>query len=122
MTRRIFWSGSALFWLLLAAYLFSLEKGYFFVYWWWDIPMHVIGGVLAGLIGAWCALALGHPHPFRAAILGALVLGIGVEIAEYAFGFTYSPWMSYSVDTAKDLVDDLIGACLIGSMLARYVR
>lgn len=119
MAWKIFWSGAPVFAVLLAVYVYSLYQGYFFMYWWWDIPMHLSGGVLAGLIGAWCAALLGHRPAYFAAITGAIVLGVGVEIAEELLGFTYSPFMSHEADIIKDLFNDAIGGALVGYILSR---
>lgn len=81
--------------------------------------MHFLGGALAGLIGAWLFAVRGLRPAFSAAFFGALVLGIGVESAEYLLGFTYSPWMSYPVDVIKDLILDLVGGSFVGYLLSK---
>ena len=119
MARKIFWFSAVVFCALFAAYTYSLYAGYFFIFWWWDLPMHFLGGILAGLIGAWLFAVRGRRPAFFAAFLGALVLGIGVESAEYLLGFTYSPWMSYPVDVIKDLILDLVGGSFVGYLLSK---
>ncbi|MEA2715067.1 MAG: hypothetical protein QOG91_95 [Candidatus Parcubacteria bacterium] len=83
-----------------------------------DIVMHVLGGIGIGLF----MLALidsGVIRPrnkSRAIIAGALAAGIVWEIIEAYFDINgYKLWTSaYFLDTAKDLVNDLIGGTLIG--------
>ncbi|MDB5237755.1 MAG: hypothetical protein JWM46_25 [Candidatus Kaiserbacteria bacterium] len=119
MALKIFLSGVAVFCALAIVYVYSLYAGFFFSIWWWDIPMHIGGGVLAGLIGAWFSIIFSGRVSLLSIFAGVIVLGVAVEALEYALGFTYSPFMSYPVDTAKDLVDDLVGGVIVGYLLAR---
>ena len=98
------------------AFQYGYQHYYFVRLWWWDIPMHLGGGALAGLIGAWCAAILRIPVKTIHFVTGGLILGLGVEVVEYVTGFGRSPFMSYELDTMKDILNDVIGA-----VVARYV-
>ncbi len=107
--RKVFWSGVFVF-LITALVLgadiyFEIWTRSFSV----DIVEHLLGGVLAGLIGVWWALALTGRSSLGSALIGALVLGALVELVEYAFGVGISVHMSRSLDTFKDMIVDLIG-------------
>ncbi len=119
MAWKIFFSGAAVFFVTLVIYLYSLAAGLFFTLWWWDIPLHVLGGILAGLIGMWFFVVSGRRTSYTAALCGAIVLGILVEIAEFALGFTYSPFMSYPADTLKDMCNDTIGGFIAAYSILR---
>ena len=119
MAWKLFSSGVAVFFALGAIYVYGLAAGFFFTLWWWDILLHMIGGVLAGLIGMWFFVISGRRVSYAEALCGAIVLGILVEIAEFIFGFTYSPFMSYPVDTLKDIGDDAIGGLLVAYLVLR---
>lgn len=111
--RRTFALGVAIFCTMAFLYFyFGIARNFFFLLWWWDIFMHLIGGILAGLIGAWWAMFF-HLRPrLLHCILGALFLGAGVEVVEYYFDLLRSPFMSYPLDVAKDMIVDAIGAAL----------
>ncbi len=110
---RIFVLGVGVFCAMTFLYLyFGIQQNFFFHLWWWDILMHAIGGVLAGLIGIWWALFFGFRPRLIHCLIGATVLGIGVEVAEYALDLPRSPFMSYPLDVTKDLIVDCIGGAI----------
>ncbi len=102
----------AYFWYLI------LASDFFMHLWWWDIIVHTLGGVWAGLIAAWFFIRDGKVPPMLHCIGFALFSGVGIEILEYAADFGGSIFMSYPLDTAKDLVVDAMG----GYLAWRYVR
>jgi hypothetical protein len=85
----------------------------FYIYWsvwWFDIFMHFLGGIAAGLLALWLySQGNRRGNEFWAALLGALIIGIAWEVYEYAAGVTYA-LDAYTFDTATDLVMDLVGA------------
>lgn len=88
-----------------------------------DVVMHILGGVGIGLL----VLALADSDAIRprnksrAIILGALIAGLVWEIIEAYYNINgHKLWSdAYYLDTAKDLVSDLIGGTAIG-WLARH--
>ncbi len=80
--------------------------------WWWDIPMHILGGMWAGLIGAWfVVIAKKNPTLFEC-IVFALYCGVAVEILEFTAGYGESLFMHPALDVAKDFIMDAIGGFL----------
>ena len=87
----------------------------FYLYWiysWFDIPMHLLGGA---------SVALGYQSRFMlkriaprlsftllSTIMFVMTIGILWEVYEYAMGAVAIS--GYAFDTMKDLVDDFIGA------------
>ncbi len=111
-------------------YVFILTAGILFIdiwyglstqFWWTDNVDHLLGGVLAGLIGLWWALALIHRASLVHAILGALILGALVEVVEYALGWGISSHMSRTLDTTKDMVVDAIGGWVAWRMARKSI-
>lgn len=119
MAWRLFFSGVAVFGVTLVLYIIGLAKGFVLTLWWYDIPLHVLGGMLAGLIGMWFFAIFGRRASYTAALCGAIVLGILVEVAEFSLGLTYSPFMSYPVDVLKDLCNDVIGGLIAAYTISR---
>jgi len=99
----------------------GLEKAFFWNYWWWDIPMHILGGVWAALLLAWTQTLRSKPYSLIAYVLMAFAIGGAWELLEYIGHFPRSQFMSYSLDTAKDLVMDALGG-ISTYYLVRFFR
>ncbi|KKU68734.1 MAG: hypothetical protein UX89_C0002G0059 [Parcubacteria group bacterium GW2011_GWA2_47_16] len=86
-------------------------------YWWFDIPLHFLGGFCAGLISLYFyshfrrGNVIGRivPGVLLAAILGTIVVGLGWEVFEYSAGITFNTVGNHALDTVKDLVMDILG-------------
>ena len=100
-------------------YHLGIEDRFFWSIWWYDIPMHMLGGATAALFFAWIAVWRGRRLSLWQYVLAAFAIGIAWEVFEYVLGIGGSPFMSYPVDTAKDLFDDCIGGA-ISYALARF--
>lgn len=91
----------------------ALEHYLYFFYWWYDIMMHFLGGLLIGGLAAWGALRFDGDARWGRVLIVTLVsiaaVGIGWEIFEYATG-QYIGQESIVLDTAVDLVMDVVGA------------
>jgi hypothetical protein len=106
---------------LLAALDFIALTFFLFWRWWWfDIPMHILGGFVLGLI----FLTLYHFFPvfrsfqinpnelFLGMLSGVLIAGIGWELFEYYGGLTFDTLDNYQLDTIKDVLMDLSGSLI----------
>jgi len=94
----------------------------FYLYWvfpWFDVLMHFLGGFLVALIGIWSLLyvvrmrvwiCFSHRNILYTAIGTALAIGIGWEVFEYINGLRIKD--NYVFDTVTDLIMDLFGAML----------
>ena len=98
---------------------FGVGQSYFWTIWWWDILLHVLGGIWAGLLGAWVAGFFGIRITLMRCILFALAIGVGWEIFEYVNGLDGSIFMSYTADTVKDMSDDILGGALAYYLVRR---
>jgi len=98
-------------------YWWGIEQSFFWIYPWYDVLLHIMGGMV---IGFWaCAVALRQKcSKGDMLILVLLVLSIGVttwEIFEYVAGFSNS---DYVLDTAGDVVNGFIGGLLVWSIIS----
>jgi hypothetical protein len=124
-TMLLLWSIAGVGLFLLTAH--SIAQ-YGFLYWeyrWLDIPMHFVGGVWVGLMGIYAVLhtKAGVQYapillrtPMRAALAGALVLGLLWEGYEVVFKFLKWGWFpdAYILDTILDVVMDMVGGAVAG--------
>ena len=85
--------------------------------WWFDIPMHFLGGLASGLFSLWFYSSeiwsggrkMTHFEVLTVALVGALIVGLVWELFEYYAGITQNTIGSYPLDTAKDLAMDIAG-------------
>lgn len=113
--RRI--SGIIIFFLsILIAGLNLLALRYFLYWrvWWYDIPMHFIGGLIVASIALWF-VAYEVPIGIRpkvnrllVSVLVTLVIGIVWEVFEYMVGITMGE-TGYWQDTLHDVGVDVAG-------------
>jgi uncharacterized membrane protein YjdF len=110
---HIFFSIAAVLSAVLTAvlYWFGLDKFYFWYYPWFDIPLHIVGGLTIGFWGASLAWRRRY-SPYQAfffILLLAIAIGSIWELFEYTSGLTGGE-PGYWFDTLKDMSDDSIGA------------
>jgi len=92
-----------------------LVANHFYLYWTMpniDVPIHILGGIMAGLYVGTLFFALKKPQTWLVIALGTLAVGIGWELLEVlTHAVDVTDWW-YPYDTAKDLLDDLIGGSI----------
>jgi hypothetical protein len=110
-----------LFFALLTAVLhyISLVNHLYFTVYWFDIPMHFLGGLTMGFLALFIFFTSGYVPPlsrikdnrcavFVVVVSFTLVIGLGWELWEIFVGF--SDVMKDQGDTMLDLVMDFFGA------------
>ncbi len=96
-------------------YILALYKDLFFTYWWFDIPMHFLGGFSVALASVYLIYIHNQTRMptdrgiFFTAILSALLVGALWEIFEYVTKISFTIG-DYRLDTIKDLFIDIYGA------------
>jgi hypothetical protein len=96
---------------------------YYSLYWtysWYDILVHIIGGLWISLIFLWLASELGQinslkeykPKSFLIAFVSAIFIGVLWEILENLWHLSYVNADVYSFDTAMDLLSGGLGGVL----------
>ncbi len=108
--------------LVAVVHVIALEL---YLYWrfpWFDVPMHVLGGLCAALgysILPFIGLRKRGRYETLLWYIGAvLVIGIAWEVFEYAAGISLVREANFILDTVLDLCMDLAGG-LIGYGVAR---
>lgn len=116
-TRTYSLIGIALLSLVIAGLHITAQQFFFYwTFWWYDIMMHGLGGLLIGLMTAWVIAFPAHgilPLPSSLTIiLVVLSVGIAWEVFEYVVGANvfYSSFGSYALDTISDIAMDVAGA------------
>lgn len=107
--------------LVLVLHRLALEHSYYFVYFWFDIMMHFLGGMFASLFGYYLFTKLSGgvlPRENRYlllidVILFVFIVGLLWETFELAFELTINNRVLYLKDTAIDFIMNTIGA-LVG--------
>lgn len=96
--------------LATAFYLYSF-------YWWFDIPLHFLGGFCAALVSLYFyshfyrrkASFMSSTRVFSVVIAGVIAVGVIWELFEYSAGITFNTVGNYPLDTVKDLIMDILG-------------
>lgn len=86
-------------------------------YWWFDIPLHFLGGSCAGLISLYfysyfhrrTAVSTGSSQALLVVIIGTITVGLAWELFEYSADITFNTVGDYFLDTVKDLIMDILG-------------
>lgn len=116
---RILWAQlfAALFLAILTGV--AIENSLYWYWWWFDIPMHILGGMWAGLCAAWLVARRGSTFTLVGCLAFALLVGVAWEVFEYIERIAVV-YEDYATDTMIDLGMDIIGATL-GYMAARML-
>ena len=89
--------------------------GWYWIFRWFDTPMHVLGGLFAGYFGIACSVFFSKNTKKKPslwiALLAALIVGVLWEILEYAYGLAGLDSI-HRFDTIKDLLNDMTGGVL----------
>ncbi len=87
---------------------------YLYLYWtfrWVDIPMHVLGGIMAGFFTLIFLRAFKLKETVPYALVGVLLVGLGWEALELLYKVGVVNFM-YWADTVKDIINDTIGGLI----------
>lgn len=99
--------------LAFAAFVILLHKiaHELYLYWtyrWVDIPMYILGGIMAGLFTFVFLRITRLPESTKNLLIGVVIVGVGWEILELLYKVDALS-TRYWIDTIKDLIDDTIG-------------
>ncbi|QQR49894.1 hypothetical protein IPF86_02260 [Candidatus Nomurabacteria bacterium] len=114
-------------------FLTNLIASVFYWYismWWFDMPMHFLGGVWLALFGYWLLLVIfERKHlaisdirsiPTIRLMLFVLILGISWEFFEFVVSHTTGAMLGNTVDSLSDICFDLAGG-LVGLLYLKSV-
>jgi uncharacterized BrkB/YihY/UPF0761 family membrane protein len=93
----------------------------YFTIWWYDIPMHILGGMFSAILSLWVYFFSSFfknqkwdkKTILRVILIGTAFVGVSWEIYEFVLGLTANAFGSYPFDTIKDILDDFIGALVV---------
>ncbi len=99
---------------------FADQVHLYYLLWWFDIPMHILGGLWVALTSMVIYYHTGWVHRHdrstsfvvAAMLTAALTIGIFWEVFEYSVEHFVKLNDNGVFDTLKDLLDDMIGAVI----------
>lgn len=110
---------------VLLGYLYwlGLAESYLFYYTWYDMPLHLLGGAVAGLwlMAVASQWRLGPRQALVLVLWAAAAIVLGWEVMEYATGLTGSE-PDFVLDTCIDLVLGMAGALSAWGLYALLTR
>ncbi len=98
-----------LFFFTIIAHLFGL----FWIFWWFDMPMHFLGGLFVGFLILYVApkfYNVEHTKVFLLFLLASFVVGLGWEIFEASMDVLFKSTHTNWLDSLSDLGFDLAGS------------
>lgn len=100
----------------------------YWTFWWYDVPMHFMGGFWVGLVALWFRERLGFVQRLytdkrlvAGTVAAAVFVGALWEIWERLMGHSYSV-EGYGLDTSVDMVMDILGAVAAAAWYKRSGR
>lgn len=122
-----------LVWIIALIHVAAEYYAWYWTFRWFDIPMHILGGIWLGLATlwlcnqaryAWCKFLCIVNRTFLTAIVGGVCVGLVWEIYEFCIwqytGFAHS--QDYALDTVLDLVNVVVGAVIGAWAYQRLTR
>ncbi len=112
---------------IIFLYVLAIYKDLFYYYWWFDIPMHFLGGFIAGMASVYYFFIHNQNRVpteqkiFFTSVGCALLIGVLWEIFEYYTGLAFTIG-DYRLDTIKDLLLDIYGALVAYVYLSRQYK
>jgi len=123
-THPLFISWSLLLVVVAALHIFALEFSLYWLYSWFDIMVHFLGGVFVGLSALWFFFQSGYTmtrQSIQNVILVAggsiIFIGVGWEIFEVLAGIPIEE--NFVLDTIIDLIMDALGTFIAGFIFVK---
>jgi len=108
----------------------GLDRLWLFVFWWFDLVLHFLGGIWVSGMALWFFFLSGYVKPpprtvpkiAGVAVASFLFIGTGWEIFEFLAGAIFAEEAEYFFDTATDMLIGLLGGVLIASFFCFSLR
>ncbi|MFH1317169.1 MAG: hypothetical protein ABII01_06620 [Candidatus Woesearchaeota archaeon] len=122
-----------LIFIIFSMYLGEVHK-FYYVFWWWDLMLHALSGIIIGIIGFSLVYILNEQRkikldlsPMFVAIFSfsfAIAIGVVWEIFEFSMDslFGFNMQKSGLVDTMWDLIVDMFGALIVSALGYLYLK
>ncbi|MEK7163477.1 MAG: hypothetical protein AAB775_02110 [Patescibacteria group bacterium] len=113
--NKYFWPSFSVMIIIVGLHWFASLHDLYDAVWWYDIPMHFLGGLWVFLFILWVTHTgydrfLLRRTPVRDVLILVLVTGILWEVLEIVLSFTRFSDPGYFFDMPKDLAMDTLGA------------
>lgn len=116
--RTLFLTQLFLLLLIAVLHLSALALSLYWLYPWFDVLLHFLGGVWVFLALVWLAERFRVPYRVFLVFLGVLFVGVGWEVFELLAGIPREA--NFVLDTSIDLLMDSLGG-ITGVLLTRYL-
>lgn len=116
--------------LILFIWLINTAANHLYWYsamWWFDIPMHIMGGMFLSLLSGALFFkkirSLSQREVLVTILLFVLIVGLGWELFEYIVqAFIKDAPLASIPDSIKDMVMDLLGGLLTSLFVLRAIK
>ncbi len=100
--------------------ILAVNTGWYYIYYWFDIPMHFIGGLSALFLVAYLfySSAITYKNTFFLLLVATLLIGIAWEMYEYLINNIWAGIAFDRVDTLQDIFFDVLGG-IFGSLIIK---
>lgn len=106
--------------ILMMLHIGALKFYWYWLYWWFDILTHFIGGIVAALVILYLyqfnlstKLFLNRKKIFLLSVMGAIIVAVLWEIFEVVIRSTGPSEMDYLVDTTTDILTGVSGGAFV---------
>ena len=105
----------------------ALENYFYWKFWWYDIMMHGLVGLVLGAGAAWFLERTGYINGMSkkkiifTSLVTVLIVGVAWEIIEYTNG-VFAEEANIVRDTVADIIMDSLGGILGAATLARIFK
>lgn len=107
--------------LFLFLHLEASSNAWYFYFWWFDILMHFLGGVILGFLLFWIMTRIGYVGSDRSLFLKVtavvLIIAVSWEVFEYMHDI-YGKG-NYILDTTGDIITAIIGMYIAGKIVLK---
>lgn len=127
MNKKLLLSACALIFFIWAINSLANTFYWYSAMWWFDIPMHILGGAFLALIFSAIFFKKLTPQPssniFIMIILGVVIVGAGWEGFEYVVQhFIKGLPLANFPDSVKDMLMDIIGGSIASFFVLKSVK
>jgi H+/Cl- antiporter ClcA len=96
---------------IIVIHMLAVELSLYWTYRGVDVPMHILGGIMAGFFTLVSLQSLKLKETLLYTLMGVLAVGVGWELLELLYRVDTLNFR-YWVDTVKDLINDTIGGLI----------
>ena len=116
--------------LLVVLHAMGVYLYFYWIFTWFDVLMHFLGGLTGGLIVVWSLVEMSifdkyHPTPKELVVVvvtSVLIVALAWEVFEYVYDIIEeTSTKDYIRDTVEDIFLGTLGALLVGLFARRFI-